>query len=400
MNNRTTKASGIRKKDALNGVKILDFTAVIAGSYCTRLMADLGADVLKVEPPSGEIMRNIAPMRNNVSTVFSSLNAGKKCMVLDLKKPESIKICLQLIQNYDVIVENFSPGVMDKLGLGYEALSKINPNIVMCSISGYGQKGPGANRPAYAPIVQAITGFDTVTLAAQNNLDKPLNMGLPVGDTTAAIQAFGALMVALYYREKTSIGQYIDIAMTDSLLSTMNRDFQTAFHTDPVDRRYGPLKTSDGYIMVMPLSQSHFRNLIECIHMPELINDERFSSDRARLDNYNMLLDFAEKWASGQSSSEVLSIFEKAHVPCAPYKCLSEVVEDPQLLYRNMLIEVIDESGPLTVVNSPFIFSETQAEVRKNVAKLGQHSREILSEELHLSESAINLLIKEGVTNA
>jgi crotonobetainyl-CoA:carnitine CoA-transferase CaiB-like acyl-CoA transferase len=399
MNPRITNTHGNQKKNALDEVKVLDFTAVIAGSYCTRLMADLGANVLKVEPPSGEIMRNVAPMRGNVSTVFSSLNAGKKCMVLDLKKSEAIKVCHRLIENYDVIVENFRPGVMDKLGLGYNVLYKINPNIIMCSISGYGQQGPGATRPAYAPIVQAMTGFDLVTLAAQKNIDRPLNMGLPVGDTTAAIQAFGAIMAALYYREKTSVGQHIDIAMADSLLSTMNRDFQTAFHSDPIDRRYGPLKTNDGYIIVMPLSQSHFKNLLECIQMPELINDERFSSARARLDNYNELLDFAEKWVSLQSSADVLSIFEKAHVPCAPYKNLSEVVTDTQLLYRNMLTEVMDESGPLTVINSPFIFSETQAEVRKEVAKLGQHSHKILGEELLLSQSDIDLLIETGVTN-
>jgi crotonobetainyl-CoA:carnitine CoA-transferase CaiB-like acyl-CoA transferase len=399
MTQRIKNTSGSKKADALNEVKVLDFTAVIAGTYCTRLMADLGAIVLKIEPPSGEIMRSIAPMRKNVSTVFSSLNAGKKCMVLDLKKPEAIEICYRLIKSYDVVVENFSPGVMDKLGLSYETLRKINPNIIMCSISGYGQQGPGADRPAYAPIVQALTGFDSVTLAAQNNTSKPLNMGLPVGDTTAAIQAFGAIMVALYYRERKNVGQYIDIAMADSLLSTMNRDFQTAFHSDPIDRRYGPLKTNDGYIVVMPLSQRHFKNLIECIQMPQLINDKRFSSDRARLDNYNQLLDFAEQWASNRSTEKVLAAFEKARVPCAPYNSLSDVVNDAQLIYRNMLTEVIDESGPLTVVNSPFIFSETQAEIRKEVATLGQHSRNILSEELQVPQKDINVLVEKGIIN-
>jgi crotonobetainyl-CoA:carnitine CoA-transferase CaiB-like acyl-CoA transferase len=288
---------------------------------------------------------------------------------------------------------------MDKLGLSYETLREINPNIIMCSISGYGQQGPGAKRPAYAPIVQAMTGFDSVTLAAQNDMSKPLNMGLPVGDTTAAIQAFGAIMAALYYRERKNVGQYIDIAMADSLLSTMNRDFQAAFHPDPIDRRYGPLKTNDGYIVVMPLSQGHFINLIECIEMPQLIDDKRFSSDRARLDNYNQLLDFAKQWASNRSTEKVLAAFEKARVPCAPYNNLSEVVNDAQLIYRNMLTEVIDESGPLTVVNSPFIFSETQAEIRKEVATLGQHSRNILSEELQIPQKDINVLVEKGIIN-
>ena len=176
----------------LDDVRVLDFSGIIAGAYCTRMMADLGAEVLKVEPPGGEMMRQIAPMRGETSTVFSALNSGKRCIALDLKQPAAVDICKLLVASYDVVVENFSPGVMQRLGLDYAALREENPSLIMCSISGYGQDGPGAARPSFAPIVQAMSGFDLVTLHNQPSLNRPLNMGLPVADTTAAQQAFGA----------------------------------------------------------------------------------------------------------------------------------------------------------------------------------------------------------------
>ncbi|MEQ8495159.1 MAG: CoA transferase, partial [Gammaproteobacteria bacterium] len=155
----------------LDDVRVLDFTGIIAGSYCTRMLADLGADVLKIEPPGGEMMRHIAPLRGDTSTVFSALNSGKRSLVLDLKSAAAVDICKLLVAHYDVVVENFAPGVMGRLGLDYETLREENPALVMCSISGYGQTGPGSARPAYAPIVQAMSGFEMVTLAAQPGLE-------------------------------------------------------------------------------------------------------------------------------------------------------------------------------------------------------------------------------------
>ncbi len=376
----------------LDDVNVLDLTGVIAGSYCTRLMADLGANVLKIEPPDGEIMRDIAPMRGGASTVFSALNAGKKCIAMDLKKPEAASIIYQLINKYDVIVENFSPGVMKRLNLDYKCLSTHNKNVIMCSISGYGQTGPGAERPAYAPIVQAMTGFEMVTLEAQNNLTHPLNMGLPVGDTTAALQAFGALNAALYYREKSGKGQYIDIAMSDSILATMHRDFQTAVHNDPIERRYGPTETKDGFIIIMPLSQKHFLNLMQCIEQPELMDDPRFSTTKSRLDNYNELLGLTEIWAQALTSAQALKTLEDSHVPCAPYRSLAQASADPQLHFRHMITKVIDEAGPLNVVNSPFSFSETQAAVREHVSSLAEDTHGVLHKELGMSDNEINEL--------
>lgn len=187
----------------LDGVRVLDFTSVIAGPYCTRLMADMGAEVLKVEPPGGEFARHVPPMRDGVSAVYSQLNCGKKSLSLDLKHAAAADIIKRLVRAYDVVVENFSPGVMARLGLGYSALAQANPALIMCSISGYGQTGPGAQRPAYAPVVQAESGFEQVYLQYQPRLERPLNMGPPVADTTASLQALGAINAALFYRQRT-----------------------------------------------------------------------------------------------------------------------------------------------------------------------------------------------------
>ncbi|MGE0486060.1 MAG: CaiB/BaiF CoA transferase family protein [Gammaproteobacteria bacterium] len=380
-------------------VRVLDFTGVIAGPYCTRMMADLGADVLKVEPPAGELMRHIAPLRGDESTVFASLNCGKRSLVLDLKQPAAVAICKLLVTTYDVVVENFSPGVMRRLGLGYEDLVAENPRLIMCSISGYGQTGPGAERPAFAPIVQALSGFDLVTLGNQPGLDRPLNMGLPVADTTASQQAFGAISAALYYRARTGIGQYIDIAMLDSLLSTMHRDFQAAFHPDRIDRLYGPIAARDGFVILMPLTQSQFGDLCVALGRQDLLDDPRFASMRARLDNYNALMAIAEQWAHTRTVSEAVRALEAAGIPCAPYRSVNECADDPQLHHRGMLTEVVDAAGPLKVPNTPFLYSATQAAVRPEVATLGQHSHAVLTQELELPPHDIEALVAAGVTN-
>ena len=381
----------------LDDVRVLDFTGIIAGAYCTRMLADLGADVLKVEPPGGEMMRHIAPLRGDTSTVFSALNSGKRSLAMDLKSAAAADICKLLVGRYDVVVENFSPGVMQRLGLDYAALREENPALVMCSISGYGQTGPGAARPAYAPIVQAMSGYEMVTLAAQPGVDPPLNMGLPVGDTCAAQQAFGAICAALYYRARTGIGQYIDIAMFDSLLATMHRDFQAAFHPDVIDRTYGPIAVRDGYVMVMPLSQRQFVDLCTLIGRPDLQEDARFATMRARFDNYNELMRITETWSHTRTALEAVRGFEAAGIPCTVYRDIREAADDPQLHHRAMLTEVIDAAGPLKVPNAPFLYSATHAAVRPEVATLGQHTLSVLGSELGMPDHDIEALAAAGV---
>ena len=378
-------------------IRVLDFTAIIAGAYCTRMLADLGADVLKVEPPSGELMRHIAPLRGEYSTVYSSLNSGKRSLKLDLKHPGAVDLCKRLVERYDVVVENYSPGVMQRLGLDYDSLRKHNDKLIMCSISGYGQTGPAAELPAFAPIVQALSGYELVSQHSQPGLERPLNMGLPVGDTTAALQAFGAIGAALYYRGRSGVGQCIDIAMMDSLLSTMHRDFQTAFNPDPNLRVYGPLETQDGFIIAMPLSQPQFVNLVRVIERPDMLDDPRLATPRARFENYNLLMTQVEAWTRTRSAEDALRGLGAADVPCARYRQIAELADDPQLKHRNMLVEIRDGAGPLKVPNTPFLFSATHAAVRPQVADLGADNDQVLREELALSAEQIAALTDAGV---
>ena len=378
-------------------LRVLDFSAIIAGSYCTRMLADLGADVLKVEPPGGELMRHIGPMRGEFSTVFSALNSGKRSLKLDLKQAAAVDLCKRLVAQYDVVVENFSPGVMQRLGLDYASLQPHNTQLVMCSISGYGQDGPAAALPAFAPIVQAWSGYEGVNQVSQPGLARPLNMGLPVADTTAALQAFGAISAALYYRLRTGIGQYIDIAMMDSLVSTMHRDFQTAFNPDPNLRVYGPLATSDGYIIAMPLSQPQFVNLARAIGRPEMLDDPRFTTTRTRFEHYNDMMALTEAWTRTHTSDEALRVLSAADIPCARYRHLVELADDAQLQHRDMLVDIVDGAGPLKVPNSPFLFSATHAAVQPEVTALGAHNNSVLREELALDATQIAALTAAGV---
>ena len=363
----------------LDGIRVLDFTAVIAGPYATRLMADLGAEVLKVEPPEGELLRHGPPFRNGTSALFSQLNSGKRCIALDLKTPEARAAILELVPHYDVVVENFSPGVMQRLGLDYDTLRAQRPDLVMCSISGYGQTGPGANRPAFAPIVQAISGYELVTLKYQPGMTRPLNMGLPVADTTAALQAYGAIMSALFHKARTGEGQYIDIAMHDALLGTMHKDFQQMQYPDGRERTYGPLATRDGFVIVILLSQRHFESLADCMGTPALKADPRFSKTTARMHHYADLMALVAAWAASLATTDILARLEEAGVPVAPYRDIASALDDPQLAHRGMITEIVDAAGPLKVPQTPMRFSATEAAVQPWVAVLGEHNREVFS---------------------
>lgn len=381
----------------LEHVRVLDFTAVVAGPYCTRLLADLGAEVLKIESPDGDLMRHTPPFRDGASALFSQLNAGKRSLALDLKRPEALELVRSLVPHYDVVVENFSPGVMARFGLDYPALSALRPDLVMCSISGFGQTGPHAHKPAFAPIVHAWSGYDSVTLGYQHEGGRPLNMGLPVADNMAAVQAFGAIMAALYHRLATGAGQFIDISMYDTLLASMQKDFQQMQFPGGAERRYGPLATRDGFVLVVLLTQRQFEQLAECIGQPALKADPRYATTSARLGHYAELMATVADWCRELPTAEAVARLEAAGVPVSPYRDLAAALDDPQLAHRGMLTTVVDAAGPLTVPDSPFRFSAATAAVRREVPRLGEHGDAVLGGELGLSDHVRDCLRATGV---
>src|SRR4051794_24677042 len=255
---------------SLAGLRVLDFSTTIAGPHCTRILADMGAEVIKIEGAEGETMRTRPPLRNNCSTVFGQLNVGKNSLVLDLKSPAGMEAVRRLVATADVLVENFRPGVMRRLKLDYASLQALNPKLIYCSISGYGQTGPSAELPAYAPVIHAASGYEMAHLAYQPGRTRPDYCGIYHADVLTGVYAFGAISAALYQRATTQQGQHIDVSMLESMLSlTLNEVQWSQFEVKALQRpMFGPIETSDGYVMVAIASEKTFQSLMKVIGHP------------------------------------------------------------------------------------------------------------------------------------
>src|SRR5450759_187148 len=237
---------------SFQGLRVLDFSTTIAGPHCARMLADMGAEVIKIESAEGETMRTRPPLRNNFSTVFGQLNVGKKSLVLDLKSPDAIEVIRRLVAGTDIVVENFRPGVMRRLKLDYGSLRELNPKLIYCSISGYGQTGPSAELPAYAPVIHAASGYDMAHLAYQPGRSRPDYCGIYLADVLTGVYAFGAISAALYQRHATQRGQHIDVSMLESMLSlTLNELQWSQFEVKQTQRpMFGPVETANGYVLL------------------------------------------------------------------------------------------------------------------------------------------------------
>ncbi len=369
-------------KSTLGGLRVLDFTTTIAGPHCTRLMADLGAEVIKIEPPEGDMMRTRPPLRNEASTSFGQLNAGKKSLVLDLKAPRAVAAVRALAATADVLVENFRPGVMRRFGLDYPVLRDVKPDLVYCAISGYGQSGPSAERPAYAPTIHASSGFDRAQIAYQLEERRPDFCGIYIADVLSGTYAFGAIMTALYQRRITGEGQMIDVSMLESMLSLTLSEIQSAqFPVRPPGRPiFGPVATRDGYIMPAVASERTFRNLALASGHPGWIEDPRFARYEERRAHWGELIDELELWSKALTTAEVQAIFDRHGVPASPYRTVREAMADPQLAHRQAFAEIHDAGGTFLALNPPFRLSAASAAVVPRVAALGEHTAEILAE--------------------
>jgi crotonobetainyl-CoA:carnitine CoA-transferase CaiB-like acyl-CoA transferase len=367
---------------ALGGLRVLDFTTTIAGPHCTRLLADLGAEVIKIEPPEGDMMRSRPPLRNGASTSFGQLNAGKRSIVLDLKAPQAVEAARRLVATADVVVENFRPGVMRRFGLDYDALAAIKPELIYCAISGYGQTGPSSQLPAYAPVIHAASGYDLAHMAYQGEERRPDYCGIYIADVLTGTYAFGAIMTALYHRQLTGRGQLIDVSMLESMLSLTLSEIQTAQFAvaSPGRPIFGPVATKDGYVNLSIASERTFRNLAIASGHPQWISDPRFAQYNNRRANWGELIDELELWSKGLTSEEVQSVFDRHGVPSSPYRTVKDAMDDPQLAHRQAFAEIHDAGGTFKALNPPFRFSTARAEAVRHVAALGEDSEARLAE--------------------
>jgi CoA:oxalate CoA-transferase len=375
---------------SFEGLRVLDFSTTIAGPHCTRMLADMGAEVVKVESVEGETMRTRPPVRNNSSSVFGQLNAGKKSLVLDLKSPKAIEVIRKLIANADILVENFRPGVMRRLKLDYQSLRELNPRLIYCSISGYGQTGPSAELPAYAPVIHAASGYDMAHLAYQPGRDRPDYCGIYHADVVTGIYAFGAISAALYQRHSSQTGQHIDVSMMESMLTlTLNEVQWSQFAVTPPSRPlFGPVETADGYVMIAIASEKTFQSLVTAAGHPEWIGDPRFAKYADRRNNWEELMNGIEKWSRTFSTEQCLAVLNQNNVPGSAYRTVAEALSDPQIAHRGALAEVEDDGGAFKVMNLPFRMSAAEVSAGRRAATLGEHTVTYLKE-AGLSEDEI-----------
>jgi crotonobetainyl-CoA:carnitine CoA-transferase CaiB-like acyl-CoA transferase len=367
---------------ALQGIRVLDFSTTIAGPHCTRMMSDMGAEVIKIETAEGETMRTRPPVRNDCSAVFGSYNVGKKSVVLDLKSPEGIEAIKKLVAKVDVLVENFRPGVMRRLKLDCETLRRFNPKLIYCSISGYGQSGPSAELPAYAPVIHAASGYDRAHMAYQPGRERPDYCGIYHADILTGVYAYGAITSALVQRQQTGQGQHIDVSMLESMLSlTLNEVQGAQFPIKPPQRpMFGPMETSDGYVMVAIASEKTFQNLVTVAGCPEFVRDPRFAAYSDRRDHWGDLMEGVETWSGRLTSQQCLAALNQAGVPCSAYRSVAEAMADPQSAHRGILTEVSDDAGTFKVLNLPFRMSGAEVGPGPRVAAVGEHTEEVLKE--------------------
>jgi CoA:oxalate CoA-transferase len=368
---------------AFDRLRVVDFTTTIAGPHCTRLLADIGAEVIKVEAPEGDMMRSRPPLRDGASTSFGQLNTGKKSVVLDLKRPEAVAAVYRLVETADVLVENFRPGVMARFGLDYPSLKAVKPDLVYCAISGYGQTGPSAGLPAYAAVIHASSGYDLAQIANQGVERRPDYCGIYIADVLTGTYAFGAIMTALYQRQATGEGQLIDVSMLESMLSLTLNEIQLAqFPQSYVPGRpaFGPIAASDGYVNLSVASERTFQNLAAACGRPDWTSDPRFAKYPDRRANWGLLIEELEIWSKAHTSAEVQAAFDRHGVPGSPYRTVKEAMADPQLAHRGSLAEVHDQGGSFQVLNPPFRFSAATAAARPWVAALGEHTEAVLGE--------------------
>ncbi|MGB9700105.1 MAG: CaiB/BaiF CoA transferase family protein [Thermodesulfobacteriota bacterium] len=391
----------------LNGIRVLDLTHVLAGPFCTQILGDLGAEVIKIERPGvGDPTRKIPPynLRDDQSAYFLALNRNKKSLTLDLKNPAGREIFYALTQKSDVVINNFTPGTMEKLGLGYEDLKKINPQIIYASVTGYGQTGPYRERPSYDIIVQAMGGVMSYTGEPGK---PPVRCGIPIGDLGGAVFGVIGILSALISRSLTGEGRMVDISMLDVQIALHTYRAKYYFVAGEIPQPVGtahvsnvPLRayqTKDSYIVIEAHMDHFFKNLCKCMGLDHLPDDPRFNSRAKRLENREQLDRILEEAFLKKTTAEWWDLFNKLEVPAGPIYTLDKALEDPQVLARNMVVEIDSPHvGRLKDVGCPIKASGVTPNYNPPPA-LGEHTEQVLRNLLGYSPEKILELKNKGI---
>ncbi|WKA59341.1 CoA transferase [Planococcus shenhongbingii] len=388
-------------KQALQGLRVVDLTQVLAGPYCTMVLGDMGADVIKVEKAAGgDDTRKMGPYINEESYMYMMVNRNKRGMCLDLKAPEGLAVFKELIRTADVVIENYRPGVADKLGIGYEALKAVNPALIYCSISGYGQTGPYSQKGGYDIMAQGLGGFIDMTGEKQG---KPVKVGIAINDIAAAQTAIQSIMAAYIHQLKTGEGQYIDVSLVDSGLAWTVWEAAAYFGKGEVASRNGTAhrvsapyqgyETKDGSILVGAGNQKLWEKFcLEVVEKPEWLEDPRYETNSKRNDHSEELEQEIETVFAEHSAEHWLQLLDKSGIPCGPIYSYNQTLADPHINFRQMIQQFEHPvAGTVKTLGFPAKFSETPGQINKPAPTLGQHNEEIL-QELGFSEADIEEL--------
>ena len=387
----------------LTGIKVLDLTRVVSGPFCTMLLADFGADVIKVESRDGDPSRITGIMGEGENPYFVNLNRNKRSITIDLKTEKGKEIARRLAKWADVLVENFRPGVMERLGLGYEDLKKINPGLIYAAISGFGKTGPYKGRPAFDFIAQAMSGFMSLNGSADM---EPMRVGIPISDTIAGLYAAFGILAALRDRELTGLGYEVQSAMVDGLISMFTFASGAFFATGELPPRngndhmvvspYGLYNASDGPIAIAPSTEKTWLSLCKVLDLEYLLTDSRFDTNEKRRDNRAEINRIVGDRIQTRSRAEWIELLNNEGVPCGPIYNLKEAFSDPQVLHQEMVLESTQPSGKIKMPGFPVKIYGAPAKLRRPSPQAGEHTIEVLKE-LSYSDEEISLIQKDNI---
>lgn len=390
----------------LENLKVLDLTRVLAGPYCTMLLADLGAEIIKVEmPKKGDDSRQFGPHQNGESAYFMSLNRNKKSITLNLKKEKGKAILKELVAKVDVIVENFRPGTMEKLGLGYDVLKEINPALIYAAASGFGHTGPYSQRPAYDGVVQAMGGIMSITGEKDG---QPTRVGPSIGDIGAGLFAAIGVLSALNYKNETGKGQKVDVSMLDCQVAMLENAIARYVVTKEVPRPAGnrhtsivpfePFETKDAQIVVAVGNDALWKKYCAVCGLEKIVDDPEFATNPERNKNYEKLRPILADCMKEKTTAQWQECLDDAGIPNGPINYVDQVLENEQVLAREMIVEVEHpKAGKLKMPGVAIKLSETPGEIRMAAPLLGEHGEEILKKYLGYDENMVNSLKADGV---
>ncbi len=397
----------------LEGIRVLDFSRVLAGPHCGRMLRDLGAEVIKVEPPEGDLTRTSFPRVNSIATYFTQQNCGKLNVSLDLKNLTAVELLLGLVDYVDIVVENFRPGVMERMGLDYVACRARNPRIVYGSLTGYGHTGPWRHRRAYAAVIGAESGF---TLGQTNDHSRPpVSDPFSHADVYAGLECLSGILAALYQRDRTGAGQWVEVSMAETMISVnehVHWDLRRKEIGDGADQvpsfhpgDYPVLVTGEGHSVVVsghPADQGTFERYMRTIGRPDLIDDERFASVGTRRRHLAALVGYVSQWAAAQGDLfQIERSFEAEGLAMGVLRTVEEIAETEWAREREAVAEIDDRGGgTVRIANSPWHFSESDTGARGSPAYRGEHNREVFGRLLGVDDARLDELEAAGVLSS